>query len=57
MTAYLSLAKATALGTAGVHTQRFLMDRVKLDLKHCYGIKELKKELDFTGSVQNLSHI
>jgi hypothetical protein len=48
MTAYSSLAKATALGTAGVHTQRFVMDRVKLDLKHCYGIKELKKELDFT---------
>lgn len=24
------------------------MDRVKIDLKHCYGIKELKKELDFT---------
>ena len=48
MTAYSSLAKATALGTAGVHTQRFVMDRVKLDLKHCYGIKELKKELDST---------
>jgi hypothetical protein len=48
MTAYSSLAKATALGTAGVHTQRFVMDRVKLDLKHCFGIKKLKKELDFT---------
>jgi hypothetical protein len=24
------------------------MKRVKLNLKHCYGIKELKKELDFT---------
>lgn len=27
---------------------RFVMDRVKIDLKNCYGIKELKKELDFT---------
>ena len=48
MTAYLSLAKVTALGTAEVHTQSFVMDRVKLDLKHCYGIKELKKEFDLT---------
>ena len=23
------------------------MDRVTVDLKHCYGIKALKKELDF----------
>ena len=26
------------------------MDRVTVDLKHCYGIKALKKELDFSSA-------
>lgn len=26
----------------------YAMDRVKIDLKNCYGIKELRTELDFT---------
>ena len=30
--------------------QGFVMDRVVLDLKHCYGIKALEKELDFSNT-------
>src|ERR1700689_5162009 len=26
----------------------FVMDRVSIDLKHCYGIKALKRDFDFT---------
>ena len=26
----------------------FVMDKVSIDLKHCYGIKALKRDLDFT---------
>src|ERR1700728_4268483 len=33
---------------SGSLRQGFVMDRVKIDLKHCYGIKTLKHEFDFT---------
>ena len=34
--------------TIGSLGREYVMDRVMVDLKHCYGIKALKKDLDFT---------
>jgi hypothetical protein len=34
--------------TSGNLAGGFLMDRVSIDLKHCYGIKALKRDFDFT---------